>query len=408
MTKRKNFVTDIQHLFAIIIGQNSYIKMGDAMTMRKWSEYLFIILLCICVSGCGRKETGSELLTETKEAVEPVTETVEPAVEKTEEGIALHIYSGDEAAENIVQKTVHVEEVTEQVILRELIRALQMDETVELKKLDFGMHGGDKVVLADMNQAFADYLNRLSAAGEHIVMGSLVNTFLDCYQCELMVITVEGKVLKTGHEIYEEYLEMYDYVEASYRIREMVLSEGDIKISCPQIEGLADEDIQGKWNRIFLGAEERAMDEWDASGTYEVTYEVKTMTKDVLSILMNGSFFGDGAPYPSSFKYTYNIDLNTGESIRLADHVDVEKVAENMFAGTGYYVEESLAPYFAERLKAIYESPGALARSLEGYDYKEDQSAPYGYSYISDGKVWLCMEVPHALGDYIEVELDTQ
>ncbi len=377
--------------------------------MKKWKEYLIWMTMCgLCLSGCGRKETGSELLTETKEAVEPVTETVEPAAEQTDEGIALHIYSGDEAAEHIVQKTIHVEEVNEQTLMTELKSALNMDEASGLKKLSFGMHGGDKVAMLDMNQAFADYLNRLGAAGEYIVMGSLVNTFLDCYQCDLLMITAEGKVLKTGHEVYEEYLEMFAYTEASYQIKEQLLSEGNITISCPQIEGLEDEELQGKWNRIFLGAEERAMDEWDASGTYEVSFEVKTMTEDVLSILMKGSFTSDDTDHPCGFQYTYNIDLNTGESIRLADHVDVEKLAENMFAGTGYYVQESLAEHFLERLKAIYETPGALARSLAGYDYTEDGSAPYGYSYISDGKVWLCMEVPHELGDYIEVELDTQ
>lgn len=63
---------------------------------------------------------------------------------------------------------------------------------------------------------------------------------------------------------------------------------------------------------------------------------------------------------------------------------------------------------FMERLPVIYESPEALARSLEGYDYTENGNAPYGYSYISDGKVWICMEVPHALGDYVEIELDAQ
>ena len=376
--------------------------------MRRWRGYLLIAALGVCMGGCGKVETGSELLTETKEAVEPVTEAVEPVAEQTGDGVVLHIYCGDEAAEQIVQQTVQVEEVTEQAIMEELAAALDMDEAAGLREITFGMHGGDKVVMLDMNQAFGDYLNRLSAAGEYIVMGSLVNTFLDCYQCDLLMITVEGKVLETGREIYEEYLEMYDYMEASYRVQEMVLSESDIRISCPQIEGLSNEEIQGKWNRIFLGMEERAMDEWDASGTYEVTFEIKTMTKDVLSILMNGSFHAEGAAHPSSFKYTYNIDLNTGESIRLADHVSVDKVAENMFAGTGYYVEESLAPHFAERLKVIYESPGALARSLAGYDYSEDGSAPYGYSYLADGKVWLCMEVPHALGDYIEIELDAQ
>ena len=53
-------------------------------------------------------------------------------------------------------------------------------------------------------------------------------------------------------------------------------------------------------------------------------------------------------------------------------------------------------------------TPDSLARSLAGYDYAEDGSAPYGYSYLENGKVWICMEVPHALGDYMEIELDTQ
>lgn len=375
--------------------------------MKKWTGYLLLAAICICISGCGKKETGSELLTETKEAVEPVKETVEPVVEQTAEGISLHIYSGDEQAENIIQETVYVDEVTEQIVMDNLVAALEMDKAAALKSISFGTHGGDKVIMLDMNQAFADYVKKMSASGEYIVMGSLADTFLDCYQCDLMLVTAEGKVLDTGRNMYEEYLEMYPYVEAPYRIQEMQIGEEDMKITCPQIEGLGDEKIQGKWNRIFLGTEEQVMDAWDGSGKFEVTYEVKTMTADVLSILMNGYFYGE-EEHSYNFKYTYNVDLNTGESIRLKDHVDVEKVAENMFAGTGYYVDEALAPYFVERLEAIYESPDALARSLEGYDYSEDGSTPYGYSYIADGKVWICMEVPHELGDYIEIELDAQ
>lgn len=367
-----------------------------------------MVLMCICMAGCGKKETGSEILNETQAAVEPVKEPMEPVVEETVEGIALHVYCGDGQAENIVQKTVYVEEVTEQIVMEKLTEALDMGEEAGLKKISFGMHGGDKVIMLDMNRAFAEYVNRQGTAGEYIVMGSLTNTFLDCYQCDLLLVTAEGKVLETGHNVYEEYLEMYPFMEASYRVQEMLLEEGSMKISCPQIEGLGDDKIQGKWNRIMLGTEERAMDQWDGSGTYEVRYTVKTMTADLLSILMDGSIREEGAAYPYTFKYTYNIDLNTGKSIRLKDHVDVEKVAEHMFAGTGYYLDESLASEFADRLKVIYENPEALARSLAGYDYADDQTAPYGYSYIADGKVWLCMEVPHALGDYVEIELDVQ
>lgn len=375
--------------------------------MKTWTMCALWMVIFISLTGCGQKETGSQILNETKEAVEPV-EDVKPIVEETEEGIALHVYCGDAYAEHIEQKTVYVDQVTEQIVMERLALVLNMDEGIRLNRISFGMHGGDKVLMLDMNQAFADYLGRMGTAGEYIIMGSLVNTFLDCYQCDVMLVTVEGKVLETGHEIYEEYLEMYPYVEDSYRVTEMLLEEGNMWISCPQIEGLDDEEIQGKWNRIFLGTEERAMDEWNGIGTYEVRYTVKTMSADLLSILMEGEVYDGHADHPYTFKYTYNIDLHTGESIRLKDRVNVDKVAEDMFAGVGYYVDESLAPHFVERLETIYETPYALARSLEGYDYTEDGSAPYGYSYMKDGKVWICMEVPHEMGDYIEIELGAQ
>lgn len=111
-------------------------------------------------------------------------------------------------------------------------------------------------------------------------------------------------------------------------------SRHGVSITYPQIEGLGDARMQEKWNDIIRSTEERAMDGWLSGGesqddSYEVSYVVKTMTPDTLSILMNGNICEQGAAHPYSFKYTYNIDLNTGESIRLADHVDVDRLAEN-------------------------------------------------------------------------------
>ena len=374
---------------------------------------MLLAACCLTLTGCARKETGSELLTETKDAVVPVDGKVDPVVEETPEGTAFHLYYGDENAENIVQKTVYVDKVTEDSVMEQLAQALKLDSNIRLKKISFGMHGGDKVVMLDFNQAFADYMKKLSQSGETVVMGSITNTFLDCYQSELLLVTVEGKVLDTGREAYEEYLEWYPYVESSYKVVDAKLEQDGVSITYPQIEGLGDARMQEKWNNIIHSTEERAMEGWLSGGeslddSYEVSYVVKTMTPDALSILMNGNICEQGAAHPYSFKYTYNIDLNTGESIRLADHVDVDRLAENLFAGTGYYVEESAADYFRERLEAIYGTPDSLARSLAGYDYAEDGSAPYGYSYLENGKVWICMEVPHALGDYMEIELDTQ
>ncbi|MCD8196538.1 MAG: hypothetical protein LUE24_05150 [Lachnospiraceae bacterium] len=377
--------------------------------MKRWIVLITLLVSAVFLAGCGKKETGSELLTETQSTVEVTEEPVEPVVAETSEGIALHIYCGDELAENIVQTTVYVESVDEQTIMTRLLEALDISEDIALNSISFGVNqGGDSVVMLDFNQAFADYVKKLSSAGENIVMGSVTNTFLDCYQCELLLVTVEGKVLETNYNVYEEYLEYYPYIESAYRVTtELLETEDGVSISCPQIEDLGDEEIQEKWNGIMLANEQMAVEDWSGGGTYTVTYTLKTMTVDTLSILMDG-VYSDGTYDEQTFKYTYNIDLNTGGSIRLADHVDVELLAEDMFEGKGYYVDEALAPYFLERIQSIYESPDSLARSLESYDYAEDGSAPYGYSYLENGKVWLCMEVPHSMGDYIEIELDAQ
>ena len=55
--------------------------------MKKWKEYMMLAVLCISMVGCGKKDSGSELLTEVQETVTPVEEVVKPEGEETPEGI---------------------------------------------------------------------------------------------------------------------------------------------------------------------------------------------------------------------------------------------------------------------------------------------------------------------------------
>lgn len=40
------------------------------------------------------------------------------------------------------------------------------------------------------------------------------------------------------------------------------------------------------------------------------------------------------------------------------------------------------------------------------FDYSEDNNQPFGYSFYQDGRLHLCIEVPHDLGDFIIIELE--
>lgn len=48
-------------------------------------------------------------------------------------------------------------------------------------------------------------------AGEYMLLGSLVNTLLDAYRTDRVILTVDGAVPETGHNIYDYPLERYDY-----------------------------------------------------------------------------------------------------------------------------------------------------------------------------------------------------
>lgn len=104
-------------------------------------------------------------------------------------------------------------------------------------------------------------------------------------------------------------------------------------------------------------------------------------------------------------RYTYNIDMASGINIRLAHVQDVERLAENLLEGVGYTVQGEEPEEFLSRLSILYGDAKQLALCLKGYDLGQDGDIPTGYSYQKDGCTHLCMEVPHALGDYVDVVL---
>ena len=57
---------------------------------------------------------------------------------------------------------------------------------------------GDALSL-DMNEAFLAGLRESGSTGELMYMGSLVNTFLDNFNCTTVRVTVNGQSFSTGH-----------------------------------------------------------------------------------------------------------------------------------------------------------------------------------------------------------------
>lgn len=64
--------------------------------------------------------------------------------------------------------------------------------------------GDDHILRLDLPDAFAQVVLQAGSAGESLLLQSLANTFLTRYGADGLILTIGGKVLETGHDVYED------------------------------------------------------------------------------------------------------------------------------------------------------------------------------------------------------------
>ena len=191
------------------------------MRLLKKGFWMGTLAVALLVTGCGQGQGQKAETTPTQEAaVTAEAPTEEPQVseevtetEAPEEELELKLYRGTEESDGLIYDTVYVSEINEDVIMEQLILAKVLPETVALNKITESEEDGKETIILDFNQAFQELLQSYGSSGEMILMGSVVNTFLEGLGAEQAMITVEGEVLETGHEVYDSYLGRYEIVE---------------------------------------------------------------------------------------------------------------------------------------------------------------------------------------------------
>lgn len=192
--------------------------------MRK--KLLITGLLVLTAFGswaCGAKQTDTKEDTTQFQEADAKPEEKDTAEENSdmeinentqnEEGKKVLIYYGNDNADAIIYKEVTISELSPETLIDELakVNIVSMDTKVNSVSLD---EKDKKLLHLDMSKEFGEYVSMMGTAGEYIVMGGLVDTFLDAYDCEHVKITVEGETLETGHAIYEGNLQFYETYRA--------------------------------------------------------------------------------------------------------------------------------------------------------------------------------------------------
>lgn len=165
-----------------------------------------LLLCCLLLTACSPNvtegTTGTEADITAPSATEVPTEalTEAPTEAPTEaQPQSLTLYYGDDNAEFILSKEVQVAEITADTIIEQLISAGVLREGVAVNS----MFQNGSSLFVDFNQEFANLVCSMGTAGEYIIIGSTVNTFLGAFQATSVTFTVNGQVLESGHAIYD-------------------------------------------------------------------------------------------------------------------------------------------------------------------------------------------------------------
>lgn len=176
-------------------------------------------------------------------------------------------------------------------------------------------------------------------------------------------------------------------------------------IEYPQIEGLADAEIQNQWNQMMKERMLAGADEYTADDSYQLGYEVTRQDEKILSILVQGYSMLAGAAHPSNFCMTFNFDLENMELTGLSQMADVEEISRRLMDWEGCTPIDLTETDVRDYLAMAFTDQSALAEALTAYDFASNDY-PAGYSFYRGDQLTLCMEAPHALGDYVFIEID--
>lgn len=182
--------------------------------MRKFLSLFLCFLLLLGLCACGREtvppakptpdDVEAPVLPVPNESTDPVlpepSESIEPKISVT-------LYRGDSNCEYILPVECEIAEKSPEEILEKLYDFEVFSEPVAANSFSVDNYN---VIHLDMDQSFASLVQSSGTAGEHIMVGCLVNSFLSVFEADGVVITVNGETFESGHAVYDFTLTFFE------------------------------------------------------------------------------------------------------------------------------------------------------------------------------------------------------
>ena len=109
-------------------------------------------------------------------------------------------YAPDKLAEKLEKQRVKMENLNEKTILAALKDAEVLSKDVEI----LAYEKKKQKITIDFNEAFGLYFKTMGTAEESLKMEAVAKTFCENLGASKFAFTVEGEILETGHQIYDQ------------------------------------------------------------------------------------------------------------------------------------------------------------------------------------------------------------
>ena len=161
-------------------------------------KVLIMILCLLMLTACASaKKTQQAPAASAAPLPSATTQFSEP--ETTALSFSFTAYRGNENADGLLSREVQVPEITPSAVLSALIDDGVVPPSVSV----LALIQNEQQLQIDFNDAFLQHLCSVGTAGETILIGSVVNTFLSAYEAQSVIITVNGEVPESGHVRYD-------------------------------------------------------------------------------------------------------------------------------------------------------------------------------------------------------------
>ncbi len=159
-------------------------------------KILVFLIVCLLLTACTPKqEQPTDTTPAPTEASAPETTAETSLPPQTTAPETITIYVPNDTADGFVEYTAPGP------VMAALMDAQVLTSDVELQ--EFTQSEDGTALFADFNAVLKDLITTQGTTGEYLLLGSVVNSFLNVNEAESITITIDGEYLETGHNIYD-------------------------------------------------------------------------------------------------------------------------------------------------------------------------------------------------------------